>query len=280
MTLPLSLTGRELIIFNDYTEALSPPATTNLPESLEIVPDLEYVPQPDTDAAIFRKELIQFKANCDSKPALEFLNSIEDLINQKEKIDVENQKLKSMALKHSEALFADMAVQLLSQIRRCPALEKELNSALDQKEHIALKELVSKLSEALEDNWVDIDTSAESHNVICIEQSELRDLSEQINLLTEIANGSNHQQTVLLKCKEFQQQIHPKRAGWGKKVLTGVLCSGWVLGQVASFALRLCLGLTPSIIALLPSIFPAVWLELLSLLMKVLYKKMPTLPSI
>lgn len=271
---PSILTGHQLIIFNDYNAEKSPPATiTNTLDPPAIV--LEYSPKQNPEADTLREELVQFKATCASKPAVEFLNAIEDLIGQNEKLEVQNTQLKALALKHAEALYADMAMQLLAQIRRSPGLEKELNAVLAQKEHIGLQELVSKLNEAIEDDWVEIDPKAENHTIISIEQSELRQLGDQINLLAEIGKETNRQQTVLLKSKEFQQQIHPKQTSWGKKVVTGVLYSGWVTGQVSSFALRMCLGLTPSIIALLPSIFPAVWLELLKLLMTVLYKKMP-----
>lgn len=268
------LSGRKLIVYYDYDATDSPPATKTIYEPITVKAD--YTPEKTVETDRLREEIVQFKATCDSQSALKYLNAIEELIDKKEALETRNKQLTGLIMKHAEALYADMASQLLAQIRKSPALEKELNEVLSQQEHIGLKDLVSKLTESIEDNWVAVGNSeGDTHRMMNIDVSELKQLNEQISLLTTLGNETGRQQTVLLKSKEFKEQIHPKKTGWGKKLLTGALYSGWVTGQVASFALRMCLGLTPSIIALLPAIFPAVWLQLLQLLMNVLAKKLP-----
>lgn len=258
------------IIFHDYGKDIPAPKIAYQP--YQIIPEYEHHPEPETDQ--LRDEIIQFKANCESEPALKYLGAVEELIIQNRKLKKRNLQLNNLIMEHAEALYSDMASQLLAQIKRSPVMEKELNRVLSQKEYIGLRDLVAKLTESMQDNWVAIGAGENGANaILSFDINDLEILNEQINLLAELGAENGRQQTVLIKANAFKQMILPHKNGWGKTVLTGVLYSGWVTGQVSSFVLKMLLSLTPSFIALLPSLFPTMWLELLKVLMSVIYKK-------
>lgn len=252
--------GRNLIIFNEYI-----PEDTPQIQNFEEAPNIlaEYVPKDLPDTHKLKKDILEFKSSTDSKPAVEFLNAVEDLIYEKESLQHRNVQLTELVLKHAEAVYADMAGQLLSLVRASPELEKELNQLLEKKEHFALQELVGKLN------------VPRGEQVANINQTDLEALNDQISLLSQVGRETQRPQTVLLKVNEFRNQIHPAKTSWASTALKGLVFSSWVTGKVLSLTLNMCIALTPSIIALLPSFFPALWLDLLALLMGILYKKAP-----